>query len=345
MNKKTKIGTILLFTTIAIYFLFLYDKVAYQSQIGLIYGTSYSITFEYSTDSTKLAQLTQDIKKQLDDVNTSLSTFLDTSTISLINSNREHRIDKHFRHVYNTAYQVFKSTDGAFDMSVAPLVNLWGFGFRKPENHTPEPHVVDSVLKTIGMDKTSLQNTTLEKQHPYIMLDASAIAKGYAVDVIANTLKTYKINNYLIEIGGEIGCKGENPDGVPWRIGIDKPTENRNGRGENPELQTIVHLKNAYMATSGNYRQYYYKDGNKYSHTISPFSGYPVNHSLLSATVIASSCARADAFATACMVVGVEKSLEIANKEEDVEVYLIWSNLENDEYQVSYSPGFEKYFK
>ena len=241
--------------------------------------------------------------------------------------------------MYQAAYQVSENTDGAFDITVAPLVNAWGFGFGN-QNLSSLPDL-DTIMPYIGYKKIRLENNRIIKEDRRIMLDASAIAKGQGCDVIAALLEKNGIKNYMVEIGGEIACKGLNPKGEKWRIGIDKPVDDP--ANENPELETVLVLSDVGLATSGNYRQFYMKDGKKYAHTINPKTGRPTDHNLLSVTVIAPNCMQADAYATAFMVLGVERSLEICNQFDDMECYLIYSD-KDDANKIAYSNGFEKYF-
>lgn len=344
MSSKIKTFLFLSFTAITLYFLFFHEARCYYQDNGFIYGTSYSLKFEYSYDQDKLTRLMDEVHDKLNEIDSSLSTFNKHSIISLINTNQAHQLDEHFLSVLHTASDVSSATGGAFDLTVAPLVNLWGFGFKNTDQEIPSPSQIDSIRHYVGMPLIAIDNNTLSKKYPQVMLDASAIAKGYAVDVIEEVLRSHGSTNYMIEIGGEISCKGKNREGKAWHIGIDIPSEHLNPtiRGTKEGLQDILKLSHAQMATSGNYRQYYYKDGKKVSHTISPFTGSYVEHTLLSATVLASSCARADAFATAFMVLGLEKSMEIVKNTKDLEAYFISSSGSSEQYQVDYSPGMEQ---
>lgn len=207
-------------------------------------------------------------------------------------------------------------------MTVAPLVNAWGFGFKNKLD--PDSIPVDSLLELVGYKKVHLIDGKLLKDDPRIMFDASAIAKGYGVDVVADFLESKGVENYMVEIGGEIRAKGKNNKGKIWRVGIDKPIDDPSSLSR--EIQDVIELGKGAMATSGNYRQFYIKDGKKYAHTIDPRLGYPVQHSLLSASVIAPDCMTADAYATAFMVLGLEKSIEIVEKDTLMEAYFIYSD-------------------
>ncbi|MCH7859882.1 MAG: FAD:protein FMN transferase [Candidatus Marinimicrobia bacterium] len=229
-------------------------------------------------------------------------------------------------------------TDGAFDPTVAPLVNAWGFGFTEGASDV-DSAMIDSILNYVNYKLVRLENHKIAKDKPGVMLDFNAIAQGYTVDVLADFLESKGIDNYLIELGGELKARGKNQDEKWWKIGIDKPVENINER----EIEAVIELKNKALATSGSYRKFYVKDGIKYSHTIDPKTGYPVNHSLLSATVLANDCMTADAYATAFMVIGIEKANAFLkeNKDLDLDVYFIYST-EEGLWKTYYSKDLEE---
>jgi Membrane-associated lipoprotein involved in thiamine biosynthesis len=231
-------------------------------------------------------------------------------------------LDDYFTTCFETSEQIAKATDGAFDWTVAPLVNAWGFGFKNKLE--PEEIPVDSLLQVVGYQKVRLEAGKVIKEDPRIMFDASAIAKGYGVDIVADFLESKGITNYMVEIGGEIRVNGISNKERPWRVGIDKPIDDPTSLTR--QIQDVLELKNGAMATSGNYRQFYVKDGKKYAHTIDPRLGYPVQHSLLSASVVAPTCMKADAYATAFMVLGLEKSVEIVQNDPELEAYFIYTD-------------------
>ncbi len=309
----------------------------YTFNKGQVFGTYYSITYLHP----KGEDLQDKIEKKFKEFDHSLSTFNPQSIISKINQNDlTVETDTFFEDMYVVAKQVSIATEGAFDITVAPLVSAWGFGFGKKDNSAfPD---VDTILPYIGFQKIELKNHRIIKQNNRMMLDASAIAKGQSCDVIAELLDENGCENYMVEIGGEVFCKGVNPKGEKWHIGVDKPHDDP--ADEQKELQTILEISGVGMATSGNYRQFYVKDGKKYAHTIDPISGYPVSHNLLSATVIAPTCMLADAYATAFMVLGVEKSLELCNSFAEIDCYLIFTD-NKGELQTVYTDGFEQYFQ
>lgn len=292
--------------------------VPYQSNTGLIFGTIYKIVYQHDTT------LQPEIEAELKRFDGSLSPFNDTATISRVNRNEDIVTDTLFRNVFRRSMEVSRLTDGAFDITVAPLVNAWGFGFK--QGTFPDSLMIDSLLQITGYGKVGMDaEGRVQKADPRILLNCSAVAKGYAVDIIAGLLKRHGIRNFLVDIGGEVAVGGENPDGKLWRIGINKPVED--SLAVNQELQEVLQLTDITMATSGNYRNYYYKDGHKYAHTIDPRTGYPAENSVLSATVIAADCMTADAFATAFMVMGLERACQLA-EEQQLAAYFIYTTPE-----------------
>ena len=212
-------------------------------------------------------------------------------------------------------------TDGAFDITVGPLVKAWGFGPDAHKNFTESKR--DSLLRLVGMNKVSLVNGRLVKSDPHISLDVNAIAQGFSVDVICRLFDNLGIKNYLVEIGGEVRAKGKKA-GKLWRIGIDKPVDNNMTPGQS--LQAILKMTDKAISTSGNYRKFYIEDGVKYSHEIDPKTGYPAKNTLLSVSIIASECAVADGIATACMVIGKDRTIEFLRVHPEFEAYLIYSD-------------------
>jgi thiamine biosynthesis lipoprotein len=316
MTKKT-LFTLFLFALAAFFLFYEFPKdKEYQHRDGFIFGTVYSVT--YSNPESK--DLSAAITRALDDVNNSLSMFNKQSTIAKVNNNEVVQLDSLFLTVWNVGQEVSRSTDGAFDMTVAPLVDLWGFGLKNREIVTDAE--VDSLRQYVGYDLVQLEDGLLRKTYPQMRIDAGAIAKGYACDVVADTLEAYGCTDFCIEIGGELVVKGLNSKGVNWHIAINKPVED--STCVNSEIQEVVELTNCGMATSGNYRNYYELDGKRYSHTIDPRSGYPVRHNLLSATIVAPDCMTADAWATACMVAGLDKAKEWIEAYDDLKGYLIY---------------------
>ncbi|MHA7111171.1 FAD:protein FMN transferase [Sunxiuqinia elliptica] len=308
----------------------------YVSNEGFIYGTVYHVTYESEGGK----DLQPEIEAVMNELNQSMSTFDSTSTISKVNRNEPTTLDPYFLTVFKRAQEISTITEGAFDMTVAPMVNVWGFGFKNKEQVTPE--LIDSLLALTGYQKVHIENGQLVKEHPNTMLDASAIAKGFACDLVADFLQQQGCENFMVEIGGEVVAHGQNAKGNAWSIGISNPNDHEFFTQQ--KLKAIVSLTDRALATSGNYRNFYVEDGVKYAHTIDPKTGYPVQHSLLSTTVLANDCMTADAFATSFMVSGLEKSIEIANQVDEIDVYFIYSD-ENGDYQTYVSPGFKKLLK
>jgi len=287
---------------------------------GEAQGTTYQITY--------VAQGKENYKKEIDSllsaVDLSLSTYVSHSIISRINKNDSDVVaDKYFTEVFNKAQEISKKTEGVFDVTVAPVINAWGFGFTKKAN--VDSAMIDSLLQFIGYEMVSLKNGKLVKAKSPIMLDFNAIAQGYTVDILASFLQSKGIGNYLVELGGEVKAKGKKNNNEYWKIGIDQPNETYT---EGRPLKAIVNLNNKALATSGNYRKFYIENGQKYAHIIHPHTGYPAKHNLLSATVIATDCMTADAYATAFMVMGMKKAKDFLseNKQLGLEVLFIYDD-------------------
>ena len=309
-------------------------KESYHEDVGTIFHTNYRIKYKAPRS------LAKEIEEELTLFDASLNPFNKESIIAKINNNQEVEVDKWFAEVFNKAMEVSVNTGGAFDITCAPLINLWGFGFSKAEEATPEK--IDSIKTFVGYQKARIKEGKVEKDDDRLMLNCSAIAKGYSCDVIANLLERYGVKNYMVEIGGEVKMKGHNPTGKCWRIGINKPIEDVLGTVS--EIQDIVSVCNGAVATSGNYRNFQVKDGKKYAHTINPHTGYPSQSDILSATIIANDCMTADAYATAFMVLGRAQAKKLAEKlTGEIEYYLIY--VDNDRYAFDYSEGMAQYIQ
>ncbi len=316
---------------------------------GKTMGTTYSVKYEGGEP--------EEINRELDDlfatINKSVSTYDPTSLISKINSNKKEWIDigitdelnKHFVTNFLKAGEVYKKTNGLFDPTVMPLVNYWGFGYtgKQPITRIDEKQIA-TMMESVGMDKVDLITETdtgfqrIRKKNAALQLDFGAIAKGYAVDMAARLLDAKGIGNYLVEIGGEVVTKGHNPNGKHWVIGVNTPEED----AKINDFKAYVLLSGKGMATSGNYRNFYEVDGQKYSHTINPETGFPERSELLSATIIADDCMTADAYATACMVGGLEKAMSWIQNENSLDGYFIFSD-KSGTLQTRYTEGFKKY--
>jgi len=295
---------------------------SYLEVSGYAQGTSFSII--YNDDS--LRDFSTEFDSILNAFDSELSIYIDSSDISKFNNGSAHfylgNTSSYIKNCFQKAKDVYNLTNGAFNPAIFPLVNYWGFYNDNVKKDSIDNHAIDSLLNLISFNDSSfcLVFDTLSgagdvyqitpffyKVNSNSKLDFNGIAQGFSVDVIAEFLEEKQLNNYMVEIGGEVRTSGVNPSGGIWRIGIDRPVEN-SSPGEN-EFQLIIGLSNNALATSGNYRKFYKKNGVKYSHTINPVNGYPVDHSLLSVTVISNNAASADAFATAFMVMGVDQSL------------------------------------
>ena len=284
---------------------------------GRAQGTTWQISFLSENNST-YKEVIDSIFHRID---SSLSTYLPVSIISRINKNEDVLADDHFMNVFMKSMEVSENTNGLFDVTVAPLINTWGFGFTNKGK--VDSTTIDSLLQFVGYKMVKLEGRKLIKQHPSSMFDFNAIAPGYTVDVLCAFLESKGVSNYLVELGGEVRAKGKKQSNQDWTIGIDQPNETA---VEGRPLKAIIKLENRALATSGNYRKFYIEDGKKYTHIIDPHTGYPAKHNLLSATVIAGDCTTADAYATSFMVMGLEKSKEFlaAHKELNLEVFFIY---------------------
>lgn len=305
----------------------------YTTNQGYIFGTQYNIKYK-STDD-----LHKEIRGVLGEVDNALSMFNKKSIISAFNNNADTTANAMFTEVFNLAQEISEKTGGAFDITVAPLVNVWGFGFKKGE--LPDSNTVENLLKSVGYKTVALKDGKLTKQNTSTMLDCSAIAKGYGSDAVARLFDSRNITDYMIEIGGEVVTKGINDKGTAWNISISKPTEDTTA--SSTAHQAIMSITGKGLATSGNYRNYRIENGKKYAHTIDPRTGYPVQHSLLSATVVADNCATADAFATAFMVMGLEEAFKIC-KDNQIDAYFIYAD-DNGEFKTKETEGFKYYLK
>jgi len=328
------IGLVCLIIGIGLYFA-LKPKPAYVHNEGEAQGTTWSATYEQPEGK----DLQKKIEKRLHEFDLSLSTYIPQSIISRINNNDSTvRTDDDFEKMYSVAMEVSKRTNGAFDITVGPLVKAWGFGFGNAEpSKIPD---VSKFLPYVGYHKVRLENHKLLKDDPHILIDANALAQGQSSDIIGKLLEDNGCKNYMIDIGGEVVVKGLNKKGQKWQIGIDNPIDDPTNSID--EIQAVIAISNCGLTTSGNYRKYYYLNGKKYAHEIDPRQGYPVVHNLLSATVVAPTCIVADAYATAFMVIGVDSSLQVCKSIPGMDCYLIYTD-KNGKNQVVYTEGFKKY--
>ena len=303
---------------------------------GLVMGTTYEVKIISSK------RIIPDMKKLIDaklqSINKIFTTYDKSSELMILNEspiNVPQIVSSDMINVLVIAQDVFMKTNGSFDPTVASLVNLWGFGPQLSVQKIPNDQAIVGLLNLIGLDKLLIdRERNLVTRLADIKIDLSAIAKGYAVDCVARLLDSYKIENYLIEVGGELRMKGNNVNGTKWIIAIERPDFIQTG------VQEVIQITDSGLATSGDYRNYFEKDGSRYSHMIDPRSGYPIKHNLVSATVIAKSTTEADAFSTAMMVLGPQQAIKIA-KENNISVYLIIKNGKN--FDAIFSEEFNQY--
>jgi thiamine biosynthesis lipoprotein len=310
-------------------------KAQYFHNEGRVFGTYYNIRYEATND------LEDSIQAAFNAFDNSLSLFNPHSILSAVNENRDTTTNALFETMWAEAEKVYSLSGGAFDVTVAPLVKAFGFGRKSDQFSTISSQTIDSLRAFVGFDKVQLIDHHIIKSDPRVQIDGGAVAKGQACDLIASLLRSQGCENYLVDIGGEVVAHGLNAKGEPWHVGITKP--NLNNEGAHDELQDILAVTDICMATSGNYRNYYYEGTERRSHTIDPRTGYPVQHSVLSATVVSSSCMRADALATACMVLGAEQAIDMINRAEDAACYLIVAK--NDSLTVISSQNWAEFIK
>ncbi len=321
MLHKSRIYPVLLVLAVFVVWMFRQnsDKLEKVSFNGETMGTYYNIIYLHPEGSNYKPA----VDSLLVEWNKSLSTYISDSEISQFNRNESFIFNSpYFYPVLIKSKQVYEDTNGAFDPTVMPLVNAWGFG--PEENEMPDSSRIKELKKLVGFNKILFDSKEVKKSMPGISLDFSAIAKGYGVDVVGKLLESKGIENFLVDIGGEISVKGLNDRGTPWTTGIEDPSVDVFDR----KIKAVIEVTDKSIATSGNYRNFYVKDGKKYAHTISPYTGYPVEHSMLSATVIASDCMTADAYATAFMVLGIEEAVPIINDHPEMDAYFIFSDNE-----------------
>lgn len=325
-KMKFCLGGLLFFTT-AVYC---------QSEAVKIEGEAQGTTYHITYFDAQNRNLKPEIDKILQNFDLSVSTYIPNSIISRINSNQKNVVvDNYFTTCFKKAKEVWKNTNGAFDPTVYPLVNAWGFGPGRKQKI--EKAKIDSILKFVGFQMIELKGDKVVKKDPRVALDFNAFAQGYSVDVVSDFLNSKGIKAYIVEIGGEVYAKGKKPDGKNWTIGIEKPIDNK--ESENP-FKAVVKLENLAIATSGNYRRFIIEDGVKYAHHIDPKTGYPTKNNLLSASIFSKECISSDANATGVLVLGLEKAKVFLQKHPELQAYLIYSD-EKGNYQVYETPGLK----
>jgi len=304
-------------------------------------GTTYHVTAGVYPDQVPVEQ--EDLEYVLSDINRSLSTYIPTSLISRINASRDtsetHVLDLHFLTVFRHAKEIYEATQGAFNPAVGPLVRAWGFAGKEPmEMDSSKVAELQRLVDFSAFELIGTGRPALKKHLAGAELDFNAIAKGYAVDEVGRLFEGAGINDYLVEIGGEVRARGHHPDGRTWRVGIEKPLV-----GER-DIETVVELSNVSLATSGNYRNFYVRDGHKFVHTINPKTGYPEMNRLLSASVMSPECITADAFATALMVMGFERSVAFASEPAAPDMYLIAGG-DTTAFEIYSTEGFSRFLE
>jgi thiamine biosynthesis lipoprotein len=301
---------------------------------GEAQGTTYHVKF-LSTEG-QINKVSFD--SLLSDFDMMASLYNDSSIICRLNRGENIDLTQQFVTMFNTSINVSEATDGYFDITVGELVDAWGF--HKKQGLDLDSISIDSIKQYVGYQNVSIQNNKLHRKFPQTRLDFNAIAQGYSVDLICDFFEQNGITNYLVEIGGEVRVAGKKDDGSPWVVGIERPSESEDAPQEVFRKLAVTDIS---IATSGNSRKFYIKDGVKYSHTINPKTGYPVSHSLLSVTVVTKRCMEADAYATAFMVMGIEKAKEMLTHIDSMEAYFIYS-APNGMLLTDSTSGFENYF-
>lgn len=308
-----------------------------KQQVVRLFGEAQGSTYSVIYVDKKMRDFQSSIDSLLKVIDKSMSTYDPNSIISSVNKGEKVALDEHFQKVWTKSVEVFEQSGGAFDVTIAPLVNAWGFGYKQGIERL-DSATVDSLKQLIGTDKVVLEFDSLKFLQEGMQIDFNAIAQGYTVDVLADLLESFGIDQYMIELGGEVLTKGKNAEGKEWRIGIDKPV----AFSENRPLQVILKLSNKALATSGSYRKFKEKEGKKYSHAINPKTGYPVNHNVLSVSVLADDCMSADAWATTFLILGMEDSKVLLKDLPLLEAYFIFSDNDGG-LHVEMTPGFQKY--
>ncbi|PHS14897.1 MAG: FAD:protein FMN transferase ApbE [Kangiella sp.] len=311
------------------------NKKEYRQFIGFTMGTTYQITIESTQQEQHI--LHQKIDSRLIEINQLMSTYIKDSELSLFNKNESLLcipMSQENLFVIKQAVAISKQTNGKFDVTLDPLIKEWGFDTKQTNDHIPSNKIISKLLEKIGYSKLHLEKDCIQKDLKSLSINLSAIAKGYGVDQIANVISNHGIQNYLVEIGGETASKGQNSKSINWRLAIEAPIEKAR------QIQKVFEPKDLGVATSGNYRNYFDKDGVRYSHTIDPTTGKPITHNLASVTVLHEQTMMADAYATAFMVMGSEESLIFAESK-DLAIYLLVKT--KDGFVERYSSEFLKH--
>lgn len=325
MSKKTG-----LLAALSIFFLSTACTSYYEDRGG-VFGTTYQIKYR----ATKA--MTERIGAELRAFDLSLNPFNPNSVLSKVNRNEPVEVDDRFATVFNKAQEVSANTGGMFDATCAPFINLWGFGFSKEGEATPE--AIDSLMQFVGFRKVRLEGRRVVKDDERVILSFSAIAKGYACDVVAAALEAEGVTDYMVEIGGEVVQRGVNDRSECWRTGIRRP---ESGVISLAVEEVVQMCEKGGIATSGDYLNFYIKDGKRYAHTINPLTGYPAEQNILSSTVVAKDCITADAYATAFTAMGLERAAAAGDSVPGLEYFFIYTD-ETGRYKFRYSAGMVKY--
>lgn len=288
---------------------------------GLAQGSYYAVTY-YDAENRNFQP---EIDSIFHAVDMSVNLWVDSSIISKVNRNEDVTLDSVFLDNFRIAMETARLSDGYFDPTISPIVAAWGFSYKSGDSITPQ--LIDSLKQLVDYRKIRIENGKVVKENPDMKLDFNAIAQGYTSDLIALFLESRGIKNYLVDTGGEIMARGSKPNGQPWIVGIEKPAENWDSE---QVVQTRITLRDKGLVTSGSTRKYTERNGRRYSHCIDPKTGYPVEHNVLSATVLAENSVWADALASICMVMGMEKSLPLIESMNGVEAYYIFVNEQNE---------------
>ena len=307
------------------------EKIVLQ---GLVQGSYYAIT--YFDDQGRNFQ--KEVDSIFRAVDISVNLWVDSSVICKVNRNEEVELDDIFVDNFNIAQKAAQLSGGYFDPTISPLVAAWGFSAKNSQLSPLTSQLIDSLKQLVDYRKVRIEDGLLIKEDPAMKLDFNAIAQGYTSDLVSAMLDSKGIKSYLVDVGGEIFARGTKPDGKPWVVGIEKPAPNWDSE---QVVQERVELQDKGIVTSGSYRKYVERDGKRYSHCIDPMTGYPVEHNLLSATVIAENATWADALASICMVMGMESSLDLIKTLDGVKVYYIFVNEKNELETYGYGSSFQ----
>lgn len=302
---------------------------------GFTMGTTYQITLQ--SDQQTVTSIQQQVNLELLRINQLMSTYIDDSELSLFNRSSSldcQKVSAETYYVIQNAIEISKKTKGKFDVTISPLISEWGFDKKQTNDVVPSEQTIQRLLQQIGFDKIQLGNGCVKKQSAALSVNLSAIAKGYGVDHIASVLKAHNINHYLVEIGGETASKGVNPKSTPWRLAIEAPVEQKR------QIQQVFTPLGLGVATSGDYRNYFEKNGIRFSHTLDPTTGKPITHNLVSVTVLHSQTMLADAYATAFMVMGAEQAKAFA-EQNDIPIYLLVKKEKG--FEAVYTGAFKKH--